>query len=201
MKFQIKELQRRDGRRAISFAITGMHFDWYLSPGPLLRLYGRYFWYLELSRATQAFGAYADGWLAGVLLARFDGEPPRYRSPGRALFVRLFGALQRLAGGVRAYDRVNQEMLRDYRARHRPDSELLFLAADPDAQGRGAGTALLAELARRAPGRELYLFTDSGCTYRFYERRGFERAGEREITLELGAKRVPLTCFLYRKTL
>ena len=102
---------------------------------------------------------------------------------------------------MRAYDRVNQEMLRDYRARHRPDSELLFLAADPDAQGRGAGTALLAELARRAPGRELYLFTDSGCTYRFYERRGFERAGEREITLELGAKRVPLTCFLYRKTL
>ena len=63
------------------------------------------------------------------------------------------------------------------------------------------GTLLLGELARREAGREFYLYTDDGCTYAFYEHRGFERAGERDIVMHLNGKAVPLRCFLYRKRL
>ena len=44
---------------------------------------------------------------------------------------------------------------------------------------------LLNELARRENGKELYLFTDDQCTYQFYEHRGFEKIGEKDIVLEL----------------
>ena len=57
-----------------------MHFEWYLDNPFLLQLYGRYFWYLELSRATQVIAAYAGEELAGVLLAELEGEPKKYRS-------------------------------------------------------------------------------------------------------------------------
>ena len=51
-----------------------MHFDWYTKNKLLLNLYGRYFWYLELNRATQIIALYADDESAGVLLADIKGK-------------------------------------------------------------------------------------------------------------------------------
>ena len=64
-----------------------------------------------------------------------------------------------------------------------------------------ARSLLLAELARRAPGKEVYLYTDDACTYQFYEKRGFHREGERCITVEFGGRKTPLRCFLYSRVL
>ena len=82
--------------------------------------------------------------------------------------------------------------------RHTPDGEIRFLAADPETKVKGVGTMLLNELEQREKNKEIYLFTDDQCTYQFYERRGFERAGEKDIVLELG-KKIDLKCLLYRK--
>lgn len=43
-----------------------MHFEWYLNNKFLLNAYGRYFWYLQINRATQILAAYADGKFAGI---------------------------------------------------------------------------------------------------------------------------------------
>ena len=74
------------------------------------------------------------------------------------------------------------------------------MAANPDSKTKGVGTFLLNELAKREQGKEIYLFTDTNCTYQFYEKRGFERIGEKEIVLELSGD-VDLKCLLYRKQL
>lgn len=58
-----------------------MHFDWYLNNKILLNAYGRYFWYLEINRATQIFAAYAEDRLVGVLLAAFGGEARKHILP------------------------------------------------------------------------------------------------------------------------
>ena len=47
--------------------------------------------------------------------------------------------------------------------------------------------------------KKIYLYTDDACTYQFYEHRGFDRAGEKDIILHIGKKRVNLKCFLYSK--
>jgi hypothetical protein len=56
-------------------------------------------------------------------------------------------------------------------------------------------------LASLEKGKHIYLFTDSGCTYPFYPRRGFEEVDRKEITLINHGKATPLTCFLFSKTL
>ena len=79
MEIEITELKRKDYKKAIQFAIKGMHFDWYLDSNFLLQAYGRYFWYLEMNRATQILAAYADGKFVGVLLAEIYGEEKKHR--------------------------------------------------------------------------------------------------------------------------
>ena len=203
LEIRLGKLRRRDFKTAIRFARAGMHFEWYTQNPLLLFLYGRYFWCLEFARATQAIAAYRGGTLAGVLLAEVRGEKKPYRRWWRRLYVRLFEAAQGLLfrGGGDVYARANREMFSCYREAHAPDGEITFLAADPALEGRGVGTLLLAELSRREAGREFFLYTDDGCTYAFYEHRGFERAGEKHIVLRLNGKAVPLRCFLYRKRL
>ena len=80
MELAFKQLEKKDYKKAIQFAIKGMHFDWYTKNKLLLNLYGRYFWYLELNRATQIIALYADDELAGVLLADIKGKSKKHHS-------------------------------------------------------------------------------------------------------------------------
>ncbi len=200
---EIHGIRKQDYARARAFAVTGMHFDWYLNSPVLLELYARYFWNMELNRATQVMAAYADGVFVGVLLAEFKGETPPYRSLWRALYVRMADVIQKwlFPGGAGLYEKTTQQMLEKYKQTCSPDGEIIFLAADPKTKIRGIGTALLRELERREKGKTVFLHTDNACTYQFYEHRGFERAVEEHIILDMGKKQVPLECYLYTRTL
>lgn len=199
---QIKTLEKRDYKKAIQYAIKGMHFNWYLSSEFLLKLYGRYFLYMELNRATQIIAAYDGDKLAGVLLAEIYGESPCCKSLGKQMYVAVFEWLQRVfvKDGVNSYDTANKDMLRDCRREHTLDGELLFLAADPESGRKGTGSLLLAELEKREKGKAVFLYTDNACTYQFYEHRGFIRYAEKNIELQLD-KIVPLSCYLYFRKL
>ena len=203
MELEIKPLQRRDFAKAIHFAIQGMHFSRYLDIRLLLRLYGRYFWYLELSKATQVIVAYRGDNLAGVLLAKIEGEPPAAPSPWRALYVRLVNLVQRtfFSSSAGQYETANQRLWEKYQRTQSPDGEILFLAADPNTRQSGVGTQLLSELTVREQGKSIYLFTDDACNYSFYDHRGFRCAGKETILLDLGKKPLSMTCMLYEKTL
>ncbi|MDE8732550.1 GNAT family N-acetyltransferase [Eubacteriales bacterium DFI.9.88] len=203
MKLEIRELEKKDYQKAIQFAITGMHFDWYMDSSWVLNLYGRYFWYLEMTRATQIIAAYEGSELAGVLLAEIKGGDRKYRSFWKRLYVKVFDFLQNLyaKGGVDVYDEANKKLFSQYQKRNAPDGEILFLAANPELKIKGIGSLLLKELERREKGKKIYLYTDNACTYQFYERRGFTRAGEKAVELKIGDKAVNLTCLLYSKVL
>ncbi len=203
MNIAIKNISKKDYKKAIRFAIKGMHFDWYLDSKILLKAYGRYFWYLEMNRATQIFAAYAEDELVGILLAEFKDEPRKHNSFWQKLYVKFVDIIQKLffKGGAGLYDAVNKELFAKYKEMHSPDGEIIFLAADPDAKIKGIGTMLLDELTAIEKGKTVYLYTDNACTYQFYEHRGFERVGEKDVQLDLGNKKVPLTCLLYSKVL
>lgn len=203
MKLELRELKKRDYKKAIKFAIKGMHFDWYMDSKLLLNLYGRYFWYLEMGRATQVISAYYGDEFAGVLLCEIKGEPKKYRSILKKIYVGVFDFLQKtfVKDGVGAYDEANKEMFQVYCKENAPDGEIIFLAANPDIQVKGIGSMLLAELERSEKGKKVYLYTDNACTYQFYEHRGFEPAQSRNVVLKIGAKTVPLRCLLYSKVL
>jgi len=202
MELELKELRKKDYKKIIGYAIKGMHFDMYLDNKFALNLYGKYFWYLELTNATQVISCYYGDRLAGVLIADIKGENKVHKSFWKSLYVKVFDWIQNtfFKDGVGIYDNTNKEMLDNYKKENNPDGEIRFLAADPEIKVKGIGTFLLNELEKREKGKEIYLFTDDKCTYQFYEHRGFERVGEKDIVLELKNK-VPLKCLLYSKIL
>ncbi|WP_124100354.1 GNAT family N-acetyltransferase [Ruminococcus sp. Marseille-P6503] len=203
MQIELKALNKKDEKKAIQFAVKGMHFDWYLDNKIALNLYGRYFWYLETSRATQMIAAYADNRFVGVILAEINGEPKLNSSIWRKMYVKLAEGVQRFffKDSVGVYDKANKKMYQKYIRTVQPSGEIIFLAADPDCGIKGVGSKLLAELENREKGKIIYLYTDNACTYQFYEHRGFERVGEERIELDMGNRKVPLTCLLYSKVL
>lgn len=99
------------------------------------------------------------------------------------------------------YEKTTKEQLAHYLKSYTLDGEILFLAADQDCKIKGIGTALLHALEAKEKGKTFYLYTDDVCTYQFYEHRGFERAEEKKIVLEMPKGKVPLRCFLYSKKL
>lgn len=203
MNLEIRELNEKDYKKAIQFAIRGMHLNWYMDNELILYLYGKYFWYMEMLHATQIISVYAGNELAGVLLAKIRGERQKYYSLTKSFYVKVFEILQNLfvKNGVSVYDIANAEMLKLYCKENSPDGELIFLAANPDIKIKGIGSTLLHEFEKRLKGKKIYLYTDSGCTYQFYEHRGFERVGEKDIIMNLGNKTVELQCLLYSKVL
>lgn len=201
MEIEIKDLRKKDYKKAIQFAIKGMHFDWYLNNQFLLNAYGRYFWYLEINRATQIFAAYADSEFVGVILAEIKGEERKQQSFLQKVYVKFIDVLQKtiFKGGAGLYEDTTKEQLAHYLKFNKPDGEIIFLAADPDCKIKGIGTALLNALEEKERGKTLYLYTDNACTYQFYEHRGFKRVEEKEIVLEMPKGKVPLKCLVYSK--
>lgn len=203
MNIEIKDIRKKDYEKAIQFAIKGMHFDWYLNNKFLLNAYGRYFWYLEINRATQVLAAYVDGEFAGVLLAEIKGEERKQQGFLQNIYVSLVDVIQKsfFKGGAGLYEDTAKEQFAHYLKSNTPDGEIIFLAADPDCKIKGIGTALLHALEEKERGKTLYLYTDDACTYQFYEHRGFKRVEETEIVLDMPKGKVPLKCFIYSKIL
>lgn len=191
----IKPLQQKDLLTPIDFAVKGMHFNRYFDSAKIARQYGWFFWFSELQRASQVIAAYDSDQLAGVLLARMAGEQPVFNIGWRWLITKPFEKIEALVAAD--YLNANRQMLTKYCSKHQPAGEINFLAVDPHRLGQGVGSLLLNELTRREKGKNVYLFTDSNCSYHFYDRRGFMRYGQQRIVKNGEA----LDCFLYAKNL
>ena len=203
MDIELKNISKRDFKKAIEFCRIGMNVDYYTDKPFEIYLYSKYFWYMELLRATQIIGAYINGEMAGVLLADMKGEKKAYSSITSKIFIKTAEILMGIIfkGGANVYTETNDKMLAEFEEKNSPDGEMNFLAVDPKLNGKGIGTVLLNELSKREKGKLIYLFTDSGCTYQFYDKRNFDRNFERDIVLNLHDKDIHLTCFLYSKVL
>lgn len=198
---EIKKLRKQDYKKAQKFAISGMHLNWYMDNKFVLDLYSKYFWHMELNRATKAYGAYVNDEFVGVLLADMEYESRLYRCIWRSAFVKFFDFLQHIiaGNGVDKYEGANREMLSSFCKNNQPDGDIIFLAADPECKIKGIGTALLSAFESEEKGKLIYLYTDSACTYQFYEHRGFQKSEERNVVVDLFNKKVPLKCLLYSK--
>jgi len=199
----IKKLSKRDFGIARQFAIEGMHLDWYAQSKAEMFIYSRYFWSLEITRATRALGAYLGDRLVGVLLVDMIGEEKVCKSILHRGFVKITSTLINVfySSASGSYDDANREMLKEFTSNTHVDGELNFFAVDPAIKGKGIGTLLLNEIEMELSGKRIYLYTDTGSTYQFYCKRGFDKVGMRDVKLEIHNKEVPLTCFLFSKVL
>lgn len=199
---EIKPLQEKDYQKAIQFSIIGMNFERFMNNKLILNLYGRYFLDLSLNKATDMIAAYEGEELMGLMIVKTNSHIHPYRTKWRQFTVGLIDWIQKVfVHGASTYNASNENMKKKYLKTYQPDGEILLLAANPSVKGKGIGTFLLKELKRRYPNKEFFLFTDSGCTYQFYDHRGFEKVGSEHTILTIGKQDVPLECMLYRKRL
>lgn len=201
----IGPFQKRDYHLAIKYASEGMHFDWY-AHGLGLKLYAWYFFHLELNKATRAWACYYRGHFQGVVLGAIEGEQKIFRNPVKAALINVVAVFvgKLVKGGGDAYEKANQKMLVSFKRRiapNRPQAEILFLTANNNSRVKGVGSLLLSQFERAAAGKLVFLYTDSGCTYQFYEHRGFTREESCPVLVHSGKKTFTLDCYLYAKQL
>lgn len=131
-----------------------------------------------------------DGTVLGALLARVDGEAPQ-AGERLAQVESAFGktattlSASEHGRGIVSYlerDRADTQQLAASVRKETPTELLLFILS-PQARGHRLGSALydgfLAHLRERGV-RDYYLYTDSTCSYGFYDHRGLRRVAERK---------------------
>ena len=99
---------------------------------------------------------------------------------------------------VRATIRTNNRLLESSPLPH--DNEVTLLAVDRDVHGLGVGTVLLdaavSHLSSLGATRA-HLYTDSNCSWKFYELHGFKRTATHRANREERRHDMPRESFLY----
>lgn len=146
-----------------------------------------------LSVATFSQVALVDDVPSGIVLARSGTADPTWAAHWNDACRDLWSqmeridpeALKRYREFIDASTRANEEMLGASDVDR--DAEVVLLAVGAATRGLGAGSVLLdaatSYLASRGH-RNAFLYTDTDCTWEFYEHRGLKRLGRHKATRE-----------------
>ncbi len=200
---EIRQIEVADLKYARTFAAKGMNLEKYTSNRFELYLYSKYVLYEELAKSTVALGAYWKDKLVGFLFAKFENEQPIFANLKNHWFVRLGKKIIELSSkqeAANSYDTANKEMYQAFSS-NKIDGEITFFAVHPEMNGLGIGSQLLNELERLKKDKFIYLYTDSGCNYPFYLKKGFDIFDEKQVSMGIKDKQVDLTCYLLYKKL
>lgn len=162
---------------------------------------------LVASTYTQV--AVQDGRAVGVIMGRVAGRPRL--SGGITGRLRIWAHMAKIAlTGFAERKTLLQHFAFNgvYRQLRKSASvpltdELTLFAVDASTRGLGVGKTLYANYMEhlRGHGRtDFYLYTDSLCTYQFYERRGMRRAAAQDLTLRFGEDTEKVGVYLYAGT-
>lgn len=159
-----------------------------------------------LLESTYARVAEQGGRVIGIIMGRVEGQSRlpgrlgnRLRAAGGMLWLLLTGfperrTLRYYSQFERIYERLRASV------REAPGDELTLFAVDASARGLGVGTALFQDYMAhlRAHGRtDFYLYTDSLCTYQFYERQAMVRAAKEDMALQVEGLPGTVEVYLY----
>lgn len=160
----------------------------------------------RLAASTYAQVAVREGRAVGVLMGQVSGQawlPGRIRNR-----LRMWAHMGRIAltgfgerktlGQYFAFGPAYRRLRRE--ATVPPTDELTLFAVDAGTRGSGVGSAMYRDFLdhlRACGRRDFYLYTDTWCTYEFYERQGMRRAAEETMTLRFGSDTEELGIYLY----
>jgi len=160
----------------------------------------------RLLASTYARVALKDGRVIGILMGQTAGQPHlegalgnRLRAWGHMLKLAVLGlpewrSLWQYVSFTGVYRTLRQNTTSPL------TDELTLFAVSSAARGLGAGKALYRDylLHLRRHGRtSFYLYTDSLCSYGFYEKHGMTRTAEQDMTIYLDGKPERLGVYLY----
>lgn len=148
-----------------------------------------------LCNATHSIVAQVDGEVAGVILLKDIAQhrcsvSDRWRQVSALTRLLLRREGRRIMGIFRNVSCVDARLLDEIETQYR--GEIALFVLDGRYRGCGIGKALYERALASLRARELmpfYLFTDTSCNYRFYERQGLRRRAQHEETVRVGGSR------------
>ena len=146
--------------------------------------------------------------LIGVIMAR-AGMPDKQTQDHWASIKhhaceeldKLGGSTSDLARFFEAMEQADRQMLE--RSACDPDFELVLFAVSDKVRGLGIGSTLMDHAQRYLAAQgasRAFLFTDTDCTWEYYEHRGMRRAAEQSFADD-GASILPERMFVYEMNL
>ncbi|MFW0785194.1 GNAT family N-acetyltransferase [Gordonia sp. CPCC 206044] len=160
----------------------------------------------RLLASTWARVAVRDGHVVGIIMGQVDGEHKLSGGPRNR--IQMWAHMAR-AGllGLRQWRSMRQffaisDVYRELRARTSAPltDELTLFAVAASTRGLGVGKRLYGDYLDhvRTRGRsDYFLYTDSLCTFEFYERQGMVRAASGDMTVYLDGQAETLDVYLY----
>lgn len=143
-----------------------------------------------LKRSTFTRVAVNEGKVVGVILASSEKSAPRFaiiRSLSQLYAAMLLFSTKtgRKIGKVfGGFEKVDSELLEN--SKQSFDGEICLFAVSEECRGAGVGKCLYSaaiDYLKSENAKSYYLFTDTMCTYQFYEKRGMKRIGEKKVKL------------------
>ncbi|MGI5122723.1 GNAT family N-acetyltransferase [Marinactinospora thermotolerans] len=196
----------RDAADVKSMINEAFHIHRYMKKKHLLNSALEVYLRERLLASTYTRVAVKDGRAVGVIMGRVPGRP-RVPHAGRNRLLTWFHMGRIAVTGLSDLPSLAQYFKFDgvyRRLRHSTSApltdELTLFAVDASTRGTGVGKALYQDYLRhlRDQGRtDFYLYTDSLCSYGFYESRGMTRAAAEEMQIRLDGETEPLGVFLY----
>ncbi|WP_307980010.1 GNAT family N-acetyltransferase [uncultured Senegalimassilia sp.] len=159
-------------------------------------------------RNTFAEVAVVNGSPIGVIMTRAGVSNKKTQAHWDAIGQRtrkeldeLGGSSAELARFLEAMEQADRDLLEQSGCD--PDFELVLFAVSDKARGLGIGSTLMGHaqgyLAAQGASKA-FIFTDTDCTWEYYEHRGMRRAAERSFADD-GARILPERMFVYEMNL
>jgi len=166
--------------------------------------------YASLIGANYAEIAYEGDQVGGVLIGASKGLFSSFRKLNYTIktYLILFRLIffrkdsKRALKNFRKIDKIYKGLYKKTNKKY--DAEVILFAVHASMRGKGVGKKLMnnyLEHLRHKGYQNVYLFTDTSCTYGFYDHMNFTREDEATTTLELLNEQGDLTAFIYSKNL
>lgn len=201
-----RPIRKGDYPQVKDMICNAFSLDAYVTNEKLLEAVKNQYLYSCLSEATYTCVAEKEGQAAGVIMgnAKTDYSAIRHlpyliKNLWYGAKIALYGRKYRKqAAGYRDIHTIYQEFSDKHKGAF--DGVLTLFAVNQDCRGFGMGKNLMERLMgywEKQGVKHIYLYTDTTCTYEFYEHRGFERLESKELQVERGGKPFQMEVFLY----
>lgn len=198
----IREYQKNDRKDIENIIREAWNYDQLASPKVAEKLAAIF---LASCLTNQTFVRVAD--LDGKAVGIIMGKDNHNHSCPFSLKVNQFKAILSLLFSTegrktwKIFGRVNEidSMLREESAKDY-DGEVAFFAVNSEIRGKGLGKRLFSsfiDYAKSTNFKNFFLFTDTSCSYQFYDSIGLIRKCQKNHTFTVNGQKAPMSFYLY----
>lgn len=201
-RLKLRPFQKEDRPALLEVIRKTWHYDRFCSPKTAQKMAEVYLSSCLLKETFTQTALY-DGTAVGIIVgknlsackASVSGRLRLCKAILSLCFCKEGRKVSKMFGGIESLDQVLLQ-----RSGKTYGGELAFFALHPDYRGRGIGKKLFCKAMEYMAGEgieEFYLYTDTSCSYQFYERQGMRRQCSQQQEVKVQGRSEKMTFFLY----